>query len=135
MSTKSNLLQAKADDPREIELATSLAEKTKQGKITWVKQRNAITATVPGGLELNFVTQQNLLGNPFWQLFTVRDARGNELLRANPIGAVLAFSKSAGKTLPSDISPLLAAVNELFEAVSKSADDDLEKAIHSVKNL
>ena len=135
MSTKPDLLHTKADDPREIELTASLVEKTRQGKINWVKQRNAITATVPGGMELNFVTQQNLQGNLFWQLFTVRDGRGNELLRANPIGAVLAFSKIGGKVPVSDISPLLTAVNELFEAVSKSADDDLEKAIHSIKNL
>ena len=135
MSTKPNAAAGRSDDPREVELVASLAEKTRQGKVDWIKQRNAVTAKVPGGLEVNFVTRQNLLGNPFWQLFTVRDARGNELVRADPVGAVLSFSKSVENPVQAAVSPLMAAIERLFEEVSRSTDNDIEKAIHSVKNL
>jgi hypothetical protein len=128
MSSNPEAVSRNADDPRQIELVSSLAEKTSQGKIPWVKQRNAISAALPDGLSLNFVTQRNLMGNFFWQLFTVRDARGNELVRANPIDAVLAFSKSEKR-------PLLTAVEGLFEAVQRSTSEELNKAIHSVKSL
>lgn len=117
-----------ADERPQVELVASLTEKTEQAKIPWLKRRNTISAALPGGLLLNFIAQPNLLGNFYWQLFTVRDARGNELVRANPIDAVLAFSKAESR-------PLLTAVERLFEAVQRSTAGELSKAIDSVKSL
>ncbi len=123
MSTKPNLL---AEDPRELALILGLVAKTREGKIRWFKQGSAITAMVPGGLNLNFVLSTNFFTTSSeWQLFTVRDARNNELVRV-------------GNT-PTFLSPLRgnvgAAVDELFQSVLALFRDDLDSAIDSVKNL
>ena len=56
MSTRPiNFFLGQSDDPRQVELTRSLVEKARQGKIPWVKQANALTATIPLGLQVNFV--------------------------------------------------------------------------------
>jgi len=65
MSTPLSFLQP-PDDSREVELIRSLAEKTRQGKIPWSKQANALTATVPGGLQINFVLSPISIITPYY---------------------------------------------------------------------
>ncbi len=123
MSTKPNLLP---DDSRELALVLGLVAKTREGKIRWAKAGSAITAVIPGALQLNFVSSTNFFTNSSdWQLFTVRDVRNNELVRI------------ANATLM--LSPLragiIAAVDELYQSVLAFFRDDLDKAIDSVKGL
>ena len=115
------------EDSREIELVVSLTDKTKQGKVRWMNALNAMTTSLPGSLEANFVTQVPLAGGLSWKLFTVRDSRGNELVRVAPPSLIAMF----GTAQP----PLVEAIDELFGAIQKTHDDDLEKAISSIKNL
>ncbi|HEY6945303.1 MAG TPA: hypothetical protein VI431_09210 [Candidatus Acidoferrum sp.] len=133
MSALSNLL-GQQDDPRKIELVRGLIEKTKQGKVTWVKQANALTATLPNGYQVNFVvsplTLPFLQQNSSWQLLTVRDRSGSELLRVSNTStlAILAGGEASGV-------PLTAAANELFKAASDTIRDDLDRAIDTIKKL
>jgi len=130
MSTRPNTLVFGSDDPREVELVHSLVEKTRQGKVPWVKQANALTATIPLGLQVNFVLSplSFLTANPSWQLLTVRDASGNELIRINN-GPMIVFLAGAAR------SALIQAADELFTLVSSAAGDDLDRAINTIKKL
>jgi len=121
------------EDLRKVALVKLLTEKTKQGKARWGKQRSAITANLPGGFEVNFVTQPTLVGGETWQLFTVRDAHGNELVRATPLP--LAFLSPTPAVPITESSTLNQAVDELFATVNRSASDDLDRAIATIKNL
>lgn len=122
------------EDPRKIALVKELTEKTKQGKIRWITKQNAITTTLPRGLEVNFVTQARLAGGKYWQLFTLRDAGGNELIRTAP-PPLLPFLMSPSPPLATEPSSLDQAVDLLFATVTKSASDDLDQAISTIKNL
>jgi hypothetical protein len=118
-----------SEDPRQVELVNGLLEKTRQGKISWSKQGTAITATLPNGIAANFVLAPNLYTwATSWQLFTVRDIQGNELIRVNSSGISVASAMGGG-------SPLIVATNELFKAVHGFAGDDLDRAIDSLKKL
>lgn len=121
------------DDPRKVDLVKLITEKTKQGKARWAKQRGAITANLPGGFEVNFVIQPNLVGSESWQLFTLRGAGGNELIRATPPPASYYLMPSA--PIQTSGPTLAQAVDELFAAVNRSAGDDLDRAISTIKNL
>jgi hypothetical protein len=129
MSSNLNRLLGLPDDSREVELTRSLLDKTKQGKIPWVRQGTALTAAIPGGLHANFVLAPTIFATPSnWQLFTVRDSRGNELVRVSGPGG---FAILAGAAM----SPLVAAANDLFRAVHGAVGDDLDRAIDSIKKL
>ena len=55
MSTRSNYaLFGQSEDPREVELVQNLIEKTRQGKIPWNRQTNALIATIPNSFQINF---------------------------------------------------------------------------------
>jgi len=118
-----------SDDPRKVELIQSLVEKTRQGKIPWVKQANALTATIPNGFQINFVLAPISILAPYssWQLLTVRDKNGNELVRVNN-GATVSI-------LAGGRSALGEAADELFRLVNGAAGDDLDRAITTIKNL
>lgn len=124
------------DDPRKVALVKLLIEKTRQAKIRWAKQRSAITASLPG-FEVNFVTQPSLLGSESWQLFTVRDTRGNELLRTTPSYLPFLLPSSPVQTtpVPTGEPTVEQVVDELFATVNRSAGDDLDRAISTIKNL
>jgi hypothetical protein len=125
------LLMGFPDDPRKIALVKLLCEKTQQGKVRWAKQRSAITANLPG-FEVNFVTQTTLVGSEAWQLFIVRDTHGNELVRATPPSPFFPMPSSPVQTSVPTVSQ---AVDELFATVNRSAGDDLDRAISTIKNL
>lgn len=135
MSTLNNLaaLTQILADPRKVAFVEELTEKTKQGRVPWVNRNNAVTATLPGGLEINFVTSPTLGGGVHWQLFTLRDSRGNELIKISP-APLLPFLRSA-TPVPGGTDSLEQAVGELFSEVNKSASEGLERAISTIKNL
>jgi len=129
MSTTIGALMAFPDDPRKTEFVRSLLAKTKEGKVSWNKKGNAFTAAIPNGIVVNFVVGASLFGTaPTWQLFTVRDRAGNELLQVNSPDFISIISNTA-------TGPLLEATNHLFAAVSGISGDELEQAIESLKKL
>lgn len=131
MSAHANSFLGLPEDPREIELTRSLLDKTRQGKIPWVKQGNALTAAIPNGLQTNFVLSPVTFLTPSssWDLFTVRDKNGNELVRVGNAGIITAVLARQAS------SPLVDAANELFIAVYGAVGDDLERAINAIKKL
>lgn len=117
-----------ADDPRKIEFVRSLLAKTREGKVSWVKKGGAFSAAVPDGITINFVLGSSPLGLPTssWDLFTVRDKTGNELIQVRGVDFF-----SVGR-----IDPLRDATSELFAVVSAGVSgDELERAIDSLKKL
>jgi hypothetical protein len=133
MSTPlSNLISALSDDPRKVELIRSLVEKTRQGRIPWIKQANAITATIPNGFQINFVLGLASILSPYktWELLTVRDKSGSELVRVNNSTMISVLAGQAGSG-----GPQIAAANELFDLVNRATGDDLDRAINTIKNL
>ena|ERR1700740_973991 len=133
MSTRFNNLAffGQADDPREVELVKSLIEKTRQGKIPWVKQANALTASIPlSGLQINFVLGPASIIPSYadWQLLTVWDRSGSELVRISNTGVATILAGAAK-------SVLVEAADELFKFVNGAAGDDLDRAINTIKKL
>jgi hypothetical protein len=130
MSTRPNYFFGTSDDPREVELILSLVEKTRQGKIPWVKQSNALTATIPSGFQINFVLTPVTLFAPHsnWQLLTVRDRTGSELVRV-PNAPMVTILAGAAR------SALVEAADQLFKLVNGAVGDDLDRAINTIKKL
>jgi hypothetical protein len=117
------------DDPRKIEFVRSLLAKTKQGKVSWTKKGNAFTAAIPDGVTVNFVMGTVAFGTGSWELFTVRDRAGNELIQVKGLDF---FSIITNKMT----DPLVEATTALFNAVSGGiSGDELERAIDSLKKL
>jgi len=130
MGAARNPFLTREDDPRHIELVAKIAQKTRLKKISWRRTGTGVTASIPGGLEFSFVLSVNFFA-PFgiaanWQLFTVRQASGQELLKIENLSGVPAL---LGPT------PLQSAVTNLFEAVRGSASDDLDSAINAVDRM
>src|SRR6266849_1984926 len=122
-----NSFYGPAADPREVELIQNLLIKTRQGKIPWVKQGNAITANIPGGFQINFVVSPTISFVPQstnWQLLTVRDKSGSELVRVNGGSVISVLTGGAG-------SETIAVANELFIAVNGVTGEGLERAINT----
>jgi hypothetical protein len=119
------------DDPRELELIRGLIDKTKQGRIPWVKKQTmAFTAAIPNGLEMNFVLSRSLLApSSTWELFTVRDVNGSELLRVTNPSSIGLLASGATASAVSN------ATNELFRVVYGAVGDDLDRAINTIKKL
>jgi hypothetical protein len=115
------------DDPRKIEFVRNLLAKTREGKVSWVKKGGAFSATIPDGITMNFVVGVSPFGlATTWDLFTVRDKTGNELIQVRGLDFF-----SIGKT-----DPLREATTELFVVVSSGiSGDELERAIESLKKL
>lgn len=115
------------DDPRKVEFVRSLLEKTNEGKISWTKKGNAFTATIPDGLTVNFILGTGP-SRGSWELFTVWDRTGNEILRATGLDF-----ESMTVNLTTD--SLQEATNHLFAAVAGLSGNQLERAIESLKKL
>jgi len=136
MSTNASIFVTwPGDDPGQVELVRSILEKTREGKIVWSKQGNAITAALPGGLQANFVMSAGPFISPAqsdWDLFTVRDRVENELVRVTRTSTL--FAILAGQT-PAPVSPLEDAARNLFVAASTISRPALDRAIDAIKKL
>ncbi|HXZ11866.1 MAG TPA: hypothetical protein VEG64_05700 [Candidatus Sulfotelmatobacter sp.] len=119
-----------SEDPREAELIRSLVEKTRQGKISWTKRSSALTASTSSGIQINFVLGMQFLDySAGWQLLTVRNKSGSELVKVN--NTMTTFSVLAGGKK----SAAVEAADELYTLASRTAGDDLDRAIDAIKNL
>lgn len=131
MSAVRNPFLTREDDPRHVELVVKITLKTRLKRIAWQKTGTGATASIPGGLQFSFVFSPNPF-TPFgatlnWQLFTVRRASGEELLKVeSAIGLQMLIQQP---------TPLQTAVSGLFEAVQASASDDLDNAINIVDKV
>lgn len=131
MGAARNPFLTREDDPRHVELVAKITLKTRLKKITWQKSSTGVTASIPGGLQFSFVFSPNPFipvgATPNWQLFTVRRANGEELLKVeNGVGFQLLIQQP---------TPLQKAVSALFEAVQALASDDLDNAINIVDRI
>jgi hypothetical protein len=70
-------------DPR-LEFVSWLQLRTEEGNARWNRQKNVIEMNLAGSTQMEFVTYQNTNGVEAWELFTVRDSQGRELIRATP---------------------------------------------------
>jgi hypothetical protein len=126
MSSRASKLIDFPDDPRKTEFVLSLLEKTREGKVSWLKKGNAYTTTILNGFVINFILGPEMYGlrSRGWQLFTVRDEKSNELISLSPLGPS-----------PSEEGSLVVATDQLFAAVSGLSGNALERAIQSLKKL
>jgi hypothetical protein len=130
MSALNNVL-GQQDDPRKVELIRSLIDKTRQGRIPWTKRASALTAMVPTGVEVNFVLSPISIFTQYsgWQLFTVRDRSGSELVRVENVTSVVSILAGATR------GALVEAADDLFKLVNAAAVDKLDRAIDTIKKL
>jgi len=124
--------QSHRDSSREMEvrLVRKITEKTRQKKIRWAKVEDGLTAISPGAkLQLSFVKPHWLAAKAShdWSLFTVREAKGRELLTVEHSGM--------GSPARYSGDPLLTAVDELFEAVLELGEDDIRRAIEIIDGV
>jgi hypothetical protein len=126
---------------KRIALVNKIKAKTEAGKIQWNKTPNGSNATIPAGLAMNFVESvSSIFGPPRWVLFTVRDNRGNELVKVEnnsstpPVPTTLPLQPPPTpiQTLLQGalaLDPLVDAVNQLYNVVRAEAKGEIEKAI------
>ena len=114
---------------KELELILKLIQKTGEGKIVWKFSPTAFTSSVGEKLEVNLVRQSAFLGTTGlgWSLFTVRDRKGNELVKVlhRPL-APMAMAESPD---------LVSTVDKLYEEVMRAQQRDIEKAIGIVDSI
>jgi hypothetical protein len=125
----------RAGDLRQLDLINNLLAKTREGKIPWQKQGMALTMTIPGGLQVNFIlSPATLLGAPSWQLLTVRDGQGSELMKVTNHANILTFLQ--GTTVAGVTADQVSlAADELFKMVYGTVGDELDRAIRTIKKL
>jgi len=115
---------------REVALIRKILERTKQGKVKWQRQPSAISAATANGLQFYFV-----LTAPFaplgqdWVTFTVRDQNAEiATVQKNPLPIPI-------PTVSFPTDPVVSAANELFQAVSGAAEDNVDRAIRKLDNI
>jgi hypothetical protein len=117
-------------DVREVALIHKILERTRQGKLKWQRQQNIISATTANGLQFYFV-----LNVPFaslgqsWVTFTVKDQNA-EIAKVQ--NNVYPF---AIPTIVVAQADAVHAAEELFQAVSGVADNNLERVIKKLDNI
>lgn len=128
---------------QQLRLIQKLAEKAKQGKITWKSTDTGLTASL-GDMELAFVKTASaipgviasLLGfGPGWRLFTIRDTSGVELLRVERYESTIPTGGTTPEANPLLADPRIAAVTELFTAALRDDERQLQKAIDFVDKI
>jgi hypothetical protein len=135
MST--GLLSRGVSPDSNVVLVKKITEKTRQGKITWHKGRNGLTAYVPGRLRISFVeTPFAALFTPRWVVFAVRDDAENEVLNVenSTIGGAAAEPDSDTAVAVFSLllvqDPLVNAARELHALIhSRVTKGRVERAI------
>ena len=114
---------------KDIELVRKLAEKTRANRIAWKRSETGFSASVSGQLEIGFVRAWSAFGPPGWSLFTVRDKRGNEILRVdNPLGLRSLLQGHSEEMIRQ-------SVNELYQAAERSSAAAIDKAIQWIDRV
>ena len=133
MSAMPTGLLTDAYHPRHVDLVKKLAEKTRAKKISWKASDTGLSAIVSGKLEINFVRSNypgiaTLLWKSPWALFTIRDMKGNQILRVdNTVGL--------SPTEPPVQVSVRDAVKELYTAIEQSLAEEIDKAIAVVDRV
>ena len=118
---------------RHVELVKKLTEKTRAKKISWSSSDTGLSAIVSGKIEINFVRSNypsiaKFLWKSPWALFTIRDMKGNQLLRIENRAALPAMEP------PVEVS-VRDAVHELYTAIEQSLSDEIERAIEVLDRI
>ena len=117
--------------PKHIALVTKITEKTRAGKILWNHTESSVTASVPGELELSFIRGQSIVSpSRGWAIFTLRDKRGNEILRVlgrATLGGLVQATR--GTSLERE------AVDELYQAIHQQAEDQIQQVIEAIDRI
>lgn len=100
------------EDPR-LEFVKWLQLRTERGEARWNRERNVIETNLAGSTQVEFVTYQDSYGAEAWELFTVCDSQGRQLIRATP-------PKRISDDAPIPIA-LDMAVDSLFVAITSFA--------------
>jgi hypothetical protein len=141
MST--GLLSRGVSPDSNVVLVKKISEKTRQGKITWHKARNGLTAYVPGKLRITFVeTPFAALFTPRWVVFMVRDEAENEVLKVENqiIGGAAAEPDSESAAAVFSLllvqDPLVNAARELHAWIhSRVTKGRVERAIELLDGI
>jgi hypothetical protein len=125
-------------DPRARRLVQAITAKTRERKIVWSKTSTVLLAAAPGGMQLSFVFNPSMLSfvsGIDWELFTIRDSSGNEILKVQNEKPPILPLTPAQVPGASTKEPVVDAVDELFRTVGERAKDDIDKAIDLIDKM
>ena|ERR1043166_8998555 len=116
---------------KEVELIKTIAEKTRQQKITWQKTPTAYSAAA-SGLHMSFIRTPGMFLGENWQLLSIKtaDAKKEILKLENESSGFAGIA-----TLPGARAAPLVAADELFSVVSRMGQGDVDRAIDAIKKL
>lgn len=124
----SNVPLRTADD-QQVELISTIIEKTKEGRLRWRRDTISYEADLPDGGQIAFfLASPRLLGGQTWARFIVSRLDGTEILNVQHTDV---------STLLEGIfeAPLENAASELFTIVNESAKIEVDKFIEQLKKL
>jgi hypothetical protein len=136
MSEMSNIASLLFGDPKKRELIRKIRAKTEARKVLWRKTPSAYTATA-GSLLMSFVVNPGLFMSETWEVFTVKDMQGKEIIKVTnrPTAFLPGTPIPAPPTVPPGVSQLIEEANQLFTVVTQEGKGDVENAIDVIDNL
>ncbi len=125
------------DVSKQTLLVRTITQKTREGKIVWTNTKTALSAVGPAGLEFNFVVARSgpriLRGSSDqWQLFTVRDGNGEELLKIENSDVGIPIPTLLSGAHPDSVEK---AVDELFGTLQSAKNNHIADAISKIERL
>lgn len=120
------------DDPKYLDLIEKITQKTLANKIRWKMTQTGVSANVSGKIELGFVRGRGgLFATKSWELFTIRDANGKEILRVDRVPRTPVEILAGG--VPA--RPIMKAVDTLYAAIEQLGRAEVEKVIELIDKI
>ena len=136
MATNPKAVSSGTAGEKAIALVRKIIDRSRQGRLNWQRVPSGLRATIAGKLDLFFST---LDVNPIevlvssmptraWSVFLVRDEAGKEILKVIP-------QSNPFLSMLSGPEPLIREVDTLFNLVSETATNELDKAINLLDQI
>ena len=123
------------DDPKYLDLIEKITAKTRANKIRWEMTETGVSANISGKVQLGFVRSRGWASGRGWALFTIRDEKGNEILRVEN-------ARLGGFTRPGELRPevednpsLRSAVQRLYSAIEQMGRAEVQKVIELIDKI
>jgi hypothetical protein len=115
-----------------VALIEKITEKTRQGRIVWQVTETGMSCSIDNRMEISFVRVPRALpGGSGWDLFTVREATGTEILRVERFRSRPALPPVPGTAEEA----ILAAADRLYEEIMAAKGSRVDKAIEIIDSV